>query len=305
MEVDSVTLGRCRGYWKSNGRRSEKRLERKRSCRVLKNCCRIRLQNLMTTTIILWRCSWGLKSPPAARYWVNLLRSGNTQCSECYVMEENQCCKLDREPSGTGHKIISRYCRRTSVSLALVLENRQSTLRLITLRCVHRILFWSVRQGLYTNMIVVYSTGMVNRALSVLFALSIFSARCLIRKNVMSLTECNSGTIQKLLIWSYTTIELQNTVTSDIVIKRGMFQLTSVPVLLDVDVIYCSWIEWQFLGCSAVALSERCQRRPCFSVQLTAYFRTSTSWRIVVKFGVNVVPLESTPKQYISVSDIW
>jgi hypothetical protein len=89
------------------------------------------------------------------------------------------------------------------VSLALVVGNRQSTLRLMTLSCVHRILFWSVRQALYTDMNVVYSTGMINRALSVLFAFGIFSARCLMgRTKVMSLTECSSDTIQKLLIWS-------------------------------------------------------------------------------------------------------
>ena len=44
----------------------------------------------------------------AVRYCVNLLRFGNSQCSECYVMEGNQCRKLKREPSGTGHKIITR-----------------------------------------------------------------------------------------------------------------------------------------------------------------------------------------------------
>jgi len=147
-------------------------------------------------------CSGGLKSPLAVHYCVKLLRSGDSQCCECYVMEENQCCKFDREPSGTGHKIISRYCRRNTVSLALVLGNRQSTLRLMALWCVHRILFWSYRQRLYANMIGVYSTGMINRALSVLFAFSIFSARCLIRPKVMPLTECNSDTIQNLIIWS-------------------------------------------------------------------------------------------------------
>jgi hypothetical protein len=121
----------------------------------------------------------------------------------CYVMEENRCLKLDREPAGTGHKIISRYCRRTAVSLALVVGNRQNTLQLMTLWRVRRILFWSVRQELYTDMNVVYSTGMINRALSVLFAFGIFFARCLMgRTKVMSLTECNSGTIQKLLTWS-------------------------------------------------------------------------------------------------------
>jgi hypothetical protein len=201
MEVGSVTLGHGRGYWVSNDR-SEKRRARKRSCRVLKYCSCIRLQNLMTTRIILWHCSWGLKSQPAVRYCVNLLRVGNSQCSECYIMEENQCCKLGGEPSGTGHKIITRYCRRTAVPFALVVGNRQITLRLMTLWCVHRILFWSLRQRLYTNMTVVYSTGMINRALPVLCAFGIFSARCWIRTKVMSLTDCNSSTIQKLLILS-------------------------------------------------------------------------------------------------------
>ena len=156
----------------------------------------------MIMTIILRHCSWGLKSPPAVRYCGNFLSSGNSQCSECYVMEENQCCKLDREPAGTGHKIISRDCGHNAVSLALLVGNRQSTSRLVTLWCVHRILFWSDRQGLYTNMVVVYYTGMINRALSVLFAFSIFSAHSLIKTKVMPLTECSSGTIQKLIMWS-------------------------------------------------------------------------------------------------------
>ena len=97
----------------------------------------------------------GLTSSLAVRYCVNLLLSENSQCRECYVIEGNQCCKLEREPTGTGHKIISRYCRRPSVSLASVVggRNRQSTLRLATFRCVHRILFSSVSQRLYTNMI--------------------------------------------------------------------------------------------------------------------------------------------------------
>ena len=58
-----------------------------------------------------------------------------------------------------------------------------------------------------------------------------------------------------------TTIELKNTATSDNNgIQRGMFQLSSVPALLDVVVFFISvvlTVNGQFLGCATIEFSER------------------------------------------------
>jgi len=78
----------------------------------------------------------------------------------------------------------------------------------------------------------------------------------------ISLTEC-SGSPESAHLELTTTIELKNITTSsdNNGILRGMFQLTSVPVLSDVVTFFrlnrIVISKWDFLDCAIYAFSER------------------------------------------------
>jgi hypothetical protein len=106
-----------------------------------------------------------------------------------------------------------------------------------------------------------------------------------------------------------TTIELKNiTIKSEsnstIVISRGMFRLTSVPVLSDVIVIYLRSIvvltpNGQFLDCAIIAFSERYEENVFKCSAYSFFFFPSSStisfvsyWRYISSrtlFSSNVV----------------